>query len=191
MPQMNEQLSLFQESTIYPDLQHMFLDIEAQYGLQQGTISLKENFSQKGKNAGALISADLIINEPEYPTIHSTNFVKSSLVMKFIPNKSNYELLVPIQQYSDLKEHFCMLDAKDKADKVYQHVVFDFHDTSIFSYIESNIRFCIDNYTSSNTFGCCSRYSECSLHQKCLHPNKLYAKGCLYRKNLETGKIFY
>ena len=49
----------------------------------------------------------------------------------------------------------------------------------------------ISVYESSNTFGCCSRYKECSLQRKCIHENPLYSTGCAYRKNLENGKIFY
>lgn len=42
-----------------------------------------------------------------------------------------------------------------------------------------------------NNFGCCSRFNECSDYKKCVHKNKLFAYGCLYRRNLESGKIFY
>lgn len=40
-------------------------------------------------------------------------------------------------------------------------------------------------------FGCCSRYNECSNARKCIHPDQMYATACDYRKNLESGKIFY
>lgn len=41
------------------------------------------------------------------------------------------------------------------------------------------------------TFGCCSRYEECSDALKCISPYKKIAKGCQYKNNLEAGKIFY
>lgn len=41
------------------------------------------------------------------------------------------------------------------------------------------------------SFGCCSRYNECSDALKCLHPDLMYATACSYRKNLENGKVFY
>lgn len=41
------------------------------------------------------------------------------------------------------------------------------------------------------TFGCCSRYNECSNARKCIHPDQMYATACDYRKNLESGKVFY
>jgi hypothetical protein len=40
-------------------------------------------------------------------------------------------------------------------------------------------------------FGCCSSYKECSDNNKCLHISEDEYKGCSYRKNLESGKIFY
>lgn len=39
--------------------------------------------------------------------------------------------------------------------------------------------------------GCCSRFNECSYEKKCIQPDRLLAKGCYYRQNLEKGKIFY
>lgn len=53
----------------------------------------------------------------------------------------------------------------------------------------------IENTEEKNTntipFGCCSRYKECSDAKKCIHPDKERAEHCQYRKNLESGKIFY
>lgn len=42
-----------------------------------------------------------------------------------------------------------------------------------------------------DTFGCCSRYTECSNALKCVQPDKKLAKGCQYKLNLESGKVFY
>lgn len=44
---------------------------------------------------------------------------------------------------------------------------------------------------SFETFGCCSRYKECSAAEKCLHEDQMYATACMYRKNLENGKNYY
>ena len=41
------------------------------------------------------------------------------------------------------------------------------------------------------SFGCCHLYTECSDAKKCLHPDQMYATACSYRKNLESGRIFY
>lgn len=41
------------------------------------------------------------------------------------------------------------------------------------------------------TFGCCSKYQECSDKKKCVHCDPLYATACMYRKHLENNNIFY
>lgn len=42
----------------------------------------------------------------------------------------------------------------------------------------------------SDVFGCCNHYKECSDAKKCIRTDDR-AEACLYRKNLEAGKIFY
>lgn len=45
--------------------------------------------------------------------------------------------------------------------------------------------------SSTDRFGCCSRYLECSDAKKCVNSNQILARGCVYRLNLIDGKIFY
>lgn len=49
----------------------------------------------------------------------------------------------------------------------------------------------VSTATGKDAIACCSRYRECSDAKVCLIPDAEYAKGCLYRKNLEAGTIFY
>lgn len=44
---------------------------------------------------------------------------------------------------------------------------------------------------SFEAFGCCHKYEACSDAKKCLHQDLAYATACMYRKNLEQGRIFY
>lgn len=44
--------------------------------------------------------------------------------------------------------------------------------------------------TKINSFSCCSHYRECSDAKKCIMDIEGY-EGCVYRTNLEKGKIFY
>ena len=63
---------------------------------------------------------------------------------------------------------------------------------SLFPYIEQSIRYALANYQSkADSFGCCSRFIECSDARKCVHENKLYSKACIYRVHLENNQIFY
>ena len=49
----------------------------------------------------------------------------------------------------------------------------------------------VAEYATSERFGCCHRYVECSDAGKCIAPDPIHAKGCYYKENLEKGKIFY
>lgn len=59
----------------------------------------------------------------------------------------------------------------------------DYELKEIYKYLYSN--------EPVDTYGCCSRYIECSNALKCTNPDKKLARGCQYKSNLEAGKIFY
>ncbi len=40
-------------------------------------------------------------------------------------------------------------------------------------------------------YGCCSRYIQCSDEKKCLNPDFFSSLACSYKRNLESGRIFY
>ncbi len=62
---------------------------------------------------------------------------------------------------------------------------------NLVSYIIEGMKRAVQNYSpKASSFACCARYEECSEAGKCLHPNKLYAKACAYRKNVEEGRAF-
>lgn len=44
---------------------------------------------------------------------------------------------------------------------------------------------------ASDQFGCCNDFIRCSDAKRCLYTNVTEMRGCLYRKNLEAGHIFY
>ena len=44
---------------------------------------------------------------------------------------------------------------------------------------------------SDFSFGCCSRFVECSDARQCTCPDRLKAYGCMYRKNLLSDRVFY
>jgi len=50
---------------------------------------------------------------------------------------------------------------------------------------------CAYNQLGSDSFSCCSRYLECSDEMTCIQSDTRLAKGCIYRRNLTNGKIFY
>ena len=59
-------------------------------------------------------------------------------------------------------------------------------------YFEKIMRNRLANYKSTEpSFGCCHLYNECSDARRCISKDKMYATVCSYRKNLESGRIFY
>lgn len=50
---------------------------------------------------------------------------------------------------------------------------------------------CVKALCTSASFGCCSKYEECSNKGKCVHENPFYSLGCIYRSRLESGSVFY
>lgn len=63
---------------------------------------------------------------------------------------------------------------------------------TLVDYIRKNTEYCLANYESKvESFGCCSKFEECSNAKKCIHENKLYSKACTYRSHLDNGRIFY
>ena len=55
---------------------------------------------------------------------------------------------------------------------------------------EDVFRELLDSYAAADDFGCCSRYAECSDAKHCIHPDKLRALSCTYRKRMKAGMIF-
>ncbi len=70
-------------------------------------------------------------------------------------------------------------------------VNFPIEENDFTSFINDLLNYTVNTFEPSDKFGCCDKYIECSNAKKCLHNNLFYAKACYYRKNLESGKIFY
>lgn len=47
------------------------------------------------------------------------------------------------------------------------------------------------NRQNVEAFGCCNDHVRCSDAGHCLHEEDKFYLGCIYRKNLEEGRIFY
>ena len=71
-------------------------------------------------------------------------------------------------------------------------------DINIFSDLLSNtekahllLKPMLTDLFSSDVFGCCSKYEECSDNKECVHPDRAFAMACQYKRNLDNGRIFY
>lgn len=64
--------------------------------------------------------------------------------------------------------------------------------SGLLPYLEKLMRDRLKSYKSKEpVYGCCHLYEECSDARTCLNKDKIYATVCSYRKNLESGRIFY
>lgn len=64
-------------------------------------------------------------------------------------------------------------------------------DNELISFLRKVIFEKVEGFEPTEKFGCCDLYRECSAAKKCIHRDLFYARACWYRKNLESGKIFY
>ena len=173
------------------ELSKVFLEVTHKLDYPEETFSFKYNYSKNDENSSKLVSTQISINEFSYPFDEQNKIAKSSSVILIKPDKHNWMLLV-------LKHRFRKIDLppsakvvnNPKASDQYYHVCFAFDDLAFYKYIKNTLIYCINHYDSSNSFGCCSKFKECSSTMKCLHTNKLYAKGCKYRFSLENGRNF-
>ena len=167
---------------------NIFQDIITDMELPTGSLYIHSN---KGK--GKETSKSLCISNPEYPKIsHKSNIqTKSAVILNMLSINEKIELVIKNAQFKTLTVPTEATIKVVNSDMVFTHVVFEKVNQGLYDYIKENTICCINNYEFSDTFGCCSLYTECSNAKRCLHENKLYAKACYYRKNLESGHIFY
>lgn len=57
--------------------------------------------------------------------------------------------------------------------------------------IESQLSDIVSKASASDSFGCCSNYRKCSDAKRCVIADRVSSVNCLYRRNLEAGRIFY
>lgn len=163
------------------------------------SLFLYQNFSPKDPEKKT--STSVYIFEPGFPPIPG-QITKNSLcftfasttsgrgndkipVMEFLINQSAFES-VPIQFKADIKS-----PTGYKSVYTLRVPMSYLNDDVFINYLISIVEYHIDHYRSLHSFGCCSKYLQCSDVKHCVHENLLYSTGCGYRSNLENGRIFY
>lgn len=120
----------------------------------------------------------------------SVNFAKK-LMLKIVDDKNRY-LQVPISFLNTVKLDDNIEVKNLKSLVGYSRIIINTISLTVTEIHLLKLLFSwhIDNF-SAEPFACCSSYVECSDKMQCVHYDLLYAKGCSYRKNLESGRIFY
>lgn len=157
------------------------------YELQKKNLLLLSNKGKDGKET----SKSLIINELPYPCDLSKAIPinRSAIILNILKLKDNkVEVVVKNSQFSKIELPEADRYFKEvKSDKNGKHLIFTTNDEILYEYIEKNIVYSIENYEANYSFGCCSRLDSCTKLGRCIHQNRLYATGCMYRKRLAEG----
>lgn len=189
---MDNQLSIFDNNNDFENnVNSLLTSIIVEEELPSKSLQLISNVSLKGENKGKEISKTICICEPEYPSFQDKNTKFTIKRIIKIEQSEFIDLLISNAQYKFINLPLSATIKKNKSDKDFVHIIFNYNDKSIFQYIKECVLYNIKNYFSSSSFSCCSKFIVCSDAKKCVHENKLYATGCFYRMNLENGKIFY
>ena len=176
---------------MFDKISKMFPLIEKEKEIPENTIYLEPNFS---KNKEKITSYSIFIYEPDYPLTANSfkNISRNCVVLNIKPKDNLLELMIEKQRFSKISVPSGAVVKELKSDEIYMHVLVDKESNELEKYIRENIEYCIDHYVSkADMFGCCSLFEQCFDAKKCLHINRLYSKSCLYRENLEDGRIFY
>lgn len=189
---MDTQLSLFENDTFENQLESMLKQLTVKWEYYPDIFSLSKRYSKKGKNAGNLISTSLEINEKSYPYDVNNKISKTTSVLLIYPMKTMYKIQITASCFDNIPlPSTAQIKKTTKPSNNYIQILFKLNDENIFEYITEALKYSLENYCSASTFGCCAKYKECSTSGYCVHSNKLYAKGCQYRQNLEKGNIFF
>lgn len=189
------QMSLFEtgwKSTIY----EVINTISVYEGLPAGSLMLVENFSRVKKTVS---SYSVAILKPDYPKgMNPNGRAKNVLInIKDVTKKSDSNAVlsvsVPDSVLVRIRNEFPSVSfVKKEKDPITRALIpVDSKDIKVF--FDSLISSVVEAYfkESSNSFGCCHLYAECSDAKKCLHENRLYARSCIYSTHLAEGHIFY
>ncbi len=182
-------------------IRDMLEDLIKEYELPVGSLYLSDNYSTKDET-NRIISHSVCIWEPNYPQMPNEKRGQNKIVVTISLNKikSNpriLEIIIRENQEGDLHDYLpndAILIERTKSDfdTGSVRVRIDKDSPYLSNYIKVNTEYCIKGYVSkAGRFACCSSFEKCSDAMKCVHENKLYSKACMYRDNLDAGRIFY
>ncbi len=173
------------------------------YKLPKGSLYLAENYG-KGNNKDVVISHSITIYEPEYPEIKgiAKDPTRNTVIMNIKVNKlktlgDRFEILIRESSTEFVGKPEGMIDKGLAAGTYFEKYQFDHTRLpeiidNWLEYIDKLVGYELRVYESkAASFGCCSRFNDCSDARECVHENKLYACACSYKRHLDNGEIFY
>lgn len=185
------------------DLKKLAEEVTVAYELPERGVIVLANIGKGKNNKGQVISYSVCTNEPPYPatedemkdenrtqtrliTIQAPKAKKSKDAVMFTIDNFMTQVLPPTEDMELLTKN------KTDEEMCKQRIRVAMTSPSLLPWMKSFIEYRIKNfYSAADSFGCCSLFNECSNAKKCIHPNRLYSTVCAYRRNLESGRIFY
>ena len=159
--------------------------------LPNNSVYLKENYARDNIS---ISSYSIVLFEPELLTQIETDKdpSRTTTILNMKEKKDQFELIIEKKQFDTVGCPKEAVLSSQNSDGKSVRVLLPKDSELLANYIEANVDYALKNYTpKAQPFGCCSRFVECSDVGKCIQPNKLYSKACMYRANLDAGKIFY
>ena len=171
-------------------------ELTEEFELTPNRVAYYKSISKKGENVGNIVSLFVQIIEMEYPDVKA---ISSTTSVLRIPADNVSEINISSRALHDflLKEGIekyatVIVNEGKNNEFISSRILFSEINDFYFDFIKKAVVFALKNYSSANSkFGCCSRFKDCSNQGKCIHPNKLYATVCEYKKHLENGNAFY
>ena len=173
-------------------------DIIISKELPENSLYLSSNISHKGDKKGQEISKTICVNEPDYPpNSHNVNRIgKNDTFIQieyktYVRKNNEFVFSVKDRLLMDVPIPEGVTTNKTQSREGITKVYFSSVSSDMLDFIRSIVMQGLAHYESTSSFACCSQFIRCSDEKKCVHVNKLYSKGCMYRANLEAGRIFY
>lgn len=166
----------------------IFNNIIGELNLPDNSLRIYENKSKKDKEK--TISYSICVYEPEYPASKKEDITRRTIIFNVKQigktNDSSFKITISDNLFFEIMEIQQHNILNNTVNVIFKDV------DGLITFSERAIRIFLNKYVSkSQPFGCCDKYIECSNARECVHINRLYSKACMYRKNLEEGRIFY
>ncbi len=140
--------------------------------------NIKKILTAEGKD---IFYVTLKKNKADY----TINFFKTAAI-KIKSGKKNYFYIKA--EPGDLPEEYKLQVLKSMPG----FVRFELNENQDFNELSNILGFLYDrSIVAPIIFGCCNSFILCSDAKKCVNKDPILALGCMYRENLEKGRIFY
>lgn len=177
-------------------------DFIKEFELPVRGVKVLENIGKGKDNTGKVISYSICINEPDYPASESDmldenrTHIKLTTIQRKELKRGNIMIVTVdnfiLGAFPPPSDAVLLAETKTDVESGKRRLEFDIDSKTFEGWIIDLVRYRIKTFVSAaDSFGCCSRFNECSDAKKCIHPNRLYSTACTYRRHLEAGEIFY